>query len=343
MKTSLFHFDLPPELVAQRPLPERDASRMLVLDRSTGRVEHSRVRELPRFLSRGDVLAVNRSKVIRARLLATKGPAGARLEVFLLRETSRKGPVWEALICPGKRVKGEVRLHFRPAGQADVVSNLEDGHYLVNFSRIRGFDRFLERAGHVPLPPYIRRPDEKADRERYQTVFAREKGSVAAPTAGLHFTGSLLAEIAEAGVRRVSVTLHVGLGTFLPVTSEEIEGHRMHSEAYEVSRAAVTAVRRAKEAGRRVVAVGTTSLRALESAAAEGELSPRSGTTDLFIRPGYRFRVVDTLFTNFHQPGSTLLMLVSAFAGRERLLSAYREAIRQRYRFFSYGDAMLIL
>jgi S-adenosylmethionine:tRNA ribosyltransferase-isomerase len=348
MKTALFDYELPPELVAQRPLPDRDGARMMVLDRSTGRIEHSRVRDLPRFLSRGDLLVVNRTRVFPARLFATKGPAGARLEVFLLKETSRRGPVWEALLCPGKRIKGEVVLHFEGGARARVVSDLGEGHFLVNFTGVRGFGRFLREAGHVPLPPYIRRPDEPSDRERYQTIFARRSGSVAAPTAGLHFTPRLLEGLRRKGVRRAAVTLHVGLGTFLPVTTEEIEDHRMHSESYEVPDAAVAAVRRARSAGGRVVAVGTTSLRALESAARDGEPRPGVGTTDLFVRPGYRFRVVDALFTNFHQPGSTLLMLVSAFCGargrpgRETVLAAYREAVRERYRFFSYGDAMLL-
>lgn len=345
MKTSLFDYPLPSDRVAQRPLEKRDASRMLVLDRKTGRVEHALVRDLPRWLLPGDLMVVNQTKVFPARLYAVKPETGARIEIFLLRPslggTNRE---WEALVSPAKRIKGNPVLKLEPRGEAAVLESLGEGHFLIRLDKVGNLHQFLDRHGHVPLPPYIKRKDDASDRQRYQTVFAREEGSVAAPTAGLHFTKSLLAGIRKRGVRQASITLHVGLGTFLPVSSGDLEDHVMHPERFEVSGAAVSAIRSARQRHGRVVAVGTTVVRALESAAgAGGELQKGNGETRLYITPGYAFKAVDALFTNFHQPNSTLLMLVCAFAGRERVLAAYGEALREGYRFLSYGDAMLIL
>jgi S-adenosylmethionine:tRNA ribosyltransferase-isomerase len=344
MRTDLFDYHLPPESIAQRPLPQRDAARMLVLDRKTGRVEHSWVRDLPKWLLPRDLMVVNRTKVVPARLAAVKALTGAKLEIFLLRKAlGETEEVWEALVAPAKRIKGRPILKLPPKGEAEVLEDLGEGHFLVRFKGTGPFKAFLERHGHVPLPPYIRREDDKADRERYQTLFAKEEGSVAAPTAGLHFTPTLLSSLRKAGVGKAEVTLHVGLGTFLAVSSDDTEGHVMHPERVEVPRGAVDAILRTKAKGGRVVAVGTTVVRALESASASGSLGPWEDETRLFIEPGYFFKSVDVLFTNFHQPKSTLLMLVSAFAGRERVLAAYQEAVREGYRFLSYGDAMLIL
>lgn len=345
MKTSLFDYHLPFGSIAQVPLAKRDASRMLVLDRKTGRVEHSWVRELPKWLLPGDLMVVNETKVLPARLHAIKPGTGAKLEVFLLRPALGEAPeVWEALVSPAKRVKGPQILELVPKGEAAILECLGEGHFLVRLNGTGPLRRFLARHGHMPLPPYIKRPDDSGDRGRYQTVFARSEGSVAAPTAGLHFTQGLLGAVKKRGVRRTSVTLHVGLGTFLPVSAQELEDHVMHPERWEVPARAAEAVRAARDGGGRIVAVGTTVVRTLESAVIPGgELGPDSGETRLFITPGYDFRSVDVLFTNFHQPGSTLLMLVSAFAGRERVLAAYQEALREGYRFLSYGDAMLIL
>ncbi len=345
MKASLFDYHLPFEKIAQRPLARRDASRMLVLDRKTGRLEHSLVRELPKWLLPGDLIVLNETKVIPARLFAVKPETGAHLEIFLLRKAVG-GEVgeWEALINPAKRVKSGMTLRVLPKGEAEVLEALGEGHFLVRFPRVGDFGKFLEEAGHVPLPPYIKRHDTSTDRQRYQCVFAREEGSVAAPTAGLHFTRELLGELGEKGAHQASVTLHVGLGTFLPVTEDEIENHVMHPENFEVPKSTASAVRRTKSGNGRVVAIGTTVVRALESAVGEdGKVSPLAEETRLFIGPGYGFKAVDVLFTNFHQPRSTLLMLVCAFAGRERVLAAYEEALREGYRFLSYGDAMLIL
>ncbi len=345
MKTDLFDYHLPAANIAQRPLEKRDASRMLVLDRETGRLEHSRVRDLAQWLLPGDLMVVNQTKVFPARLHAVKPETGARLEVFLLRPASEDSPrEWEALVSPAKRVKGRPVLKLEGRGEVAVLEALGEGHFIVRLDCVGNVRKFLARKGHVPLPPYIKRKDDGADRERYQTLFAKKEGSVAAPTAGLHFTKPLLAELKKRGVRRAEITLHVGLGTFLPVSSEELEGHVMHPERFEVPPAAAAAVIRTRKRHGRVVAVGTTVVRALESASLpDGTLRPGPDETRLFISPGYPFKAVDVLFTNFHQPRSTLLMLVCAFAGRERVLAAYEEALREGYRFLSYGDAMLIL
>jgi S-adenosylmethionine:tRNA ribosyltransferase-isomerase len=345
MKLDLFDYHLPAESIAQKPLAKRDGARMLVLDRKTGRVEHSHVKDLAQWLLDGDLMVVNQTKVIPARLYAVKSDTGARLEVFLLRPAFNEPPnEWEVLIHPAKRIKGVVILKLEPKGEVAVLESLGEGHFLVRFNKTGNFKKFLNQYGHIPLPPYIKRKDESADRERYQTVFAKKDGSVAAPTAGLHFTPALLADLKKNGVRQASAVLHVGLGTFLPVDAHEIENHVMHPERVEVSTILSKAVQSTRDRHGRVVAVGTTVVRALESSALEsGLVKPGSFETRIFITPGYAFKAIDVLFTNFHQPKSTLLMLVSAFAGRERIMAAYQEALKEGYRFLSYGDAMLIL
>jgi S-adenosylmethionine:tRNA ribosyltransferase-isomerase len=345
MKTSLFDYHLPAERIAQRPLRNRDDSRLLVLDRKTGRVEHSRVKELPNWFLPNDLMVVNETKVIPARLYASKNDTGAQLEILLLRPAfGEERNEWEALVSPAKRIKGNPVLKLQPQGEVAVLESLGEGHFIVRFNHVGDFKRFLRRHGHVPLPPYIKRPDDPADRLRYQTLFAKKDGSVAAPTAGLHFTPALLADLKKKGIRKAAVTLHVGLGTFLPVSAEETEDHFMHPEKVEITRPLVSAVMRTRKKNGRIVAIGTTVVRALETMAQDNGL-PKAGMeeTRLFITPGYSFKAVDVLFTNFHQPHSTLLMLVCAFAGRERVLAVYEEAIRKGYRFFSYGDAMIIL
>jgi S-adenosylmethionine:tRNA ribosyltransferase-isomerase len=345
MKTNLFDYHLPVEKIAQRPLEKRDASRMLVLDRKTGRINHSFVRELPRWLLPGDLTVVNQTKVFPARLYATKPGTGAKLEIFLLRAAfEKKTDEWEALISPAKRIKGNPVLKLEGKGEATVLEALREGHFIVRLSGVGNVRAFLNQKGHIPLPPYIKRKDDTFDADRYQTLFAKTEGSIAAPTAGLHFTKALLGELKRRGVNRASVTLHVGLGTFLPVSSGELDEHIMHPERFEVPGSAALAVGKTRQKNGRVVAIGTTVVRALESAVLpNGSFSTKPGETRLFIYPGYEFKVVDVLFTNFHQPRSTLLMLVCAFAGRERVLAAYAEALREGYRFLSYGDAMLIL
>ena len=345
MKTSLFQYHLPVELIAQRPLVRRDGARMLVLDRKTGRITHSWVKELPQWLLANDLIVVNQTKVLPARMFAEKVETGAKLEIFLLRPAVGEDPnEWEVLISPAKRITGNLVLKIHPRGEAAVLESLEDGHFLVRFNKTGALKRFFQEVGHVPLPPYIKRSDDQRDEKRYQTIFAKKEGSVAAPTAGLHFTKAILANLKKRGVKNTSVILHVGLGTFLPVSTPDTEDHIMHSERLEVSPSAVKAIAKTRRDGGRVVAVGTTVVRALESSIGDdGKLRPNQDETRLFVTPGYSFKAVDTLFTNFHQSESTLLMLVCAFAGKERVLAAYQEAIKEKYRFFSYGDAMLIL
>ncbi|HET7839041.1 MAG TPA: tRNA preQ1(34) S-adenosylmethionine ribosyltransferase-isomerase QueA [Rectinemataceae bacterium] len=350
MRTEDFSFDLPEELIAQFPPERRGESRLLVLDRATGTRTHTAVRDLASLVEPGTLMVFNDSRVRKARVYAEALDTGSKVEFLLLR---RLGPaVWEAAAMKLKRQRPGRRYRFAEGVEAVVVGDWP-GLPPEGDTRVLSFDPpieedYLERNGHVPLPPYIRREDAVADAERYQTVFARRTGSAASPTAGLHFTGELLDSLAERGVLTASVTLHVGLGTFIPVRAETLEEHTMHEESYTVPEETAEAVRRAKAEGRPVLAVGTTSLRSLESAWARGRelgmdgLAPGPGSTRIFIYPGYSFRVVDLLFTNFHTPRSTLLMLVSAFAGRERILEAYAEAVAMRYRFFSYGDAMLI-
>ena len=339
-----FDFELPDEAIAQRPAP-RGESRLLVLD-AQGAERHRRVRDLPALLRPDDLLVVNDTRVLPARLFGKRLPSGGRVELLLAERHGERE--WDALLKPGRRARPGTRIELSEELSAEVVARGEDGRFRLRFSA--PVEPHLERLGHVPLPPYIHRPDEAADRERYQTVYAREPGAIAAPTAGLHFDEALLAALAARGVERAAVTLHVGLGTFKPVTAELVHEHRMDAERYVISEATAAALRRARVEGRRVVAVGTTVVRALESAAAThaaestadaDEVPAGAGRSSLFIYPGFRFRVVDALLTNFHLPRSTLLMLVCAFAGRERVLAAYREAVEGGYRFYSYGDAML--
>jgi len=340
MKTSEFDYYLPPELIAQVPTEPRDASRLLVLHRDTGEMEHTIFREITRYLRPGDVLVANDSRVILARLFARKSPTGGKVELLLL---NRQDDVtWEALVR-GRRVPEGTRLDFREGLKGGIMAITPTGSRLVRFDR--PIEALLPCLGMLPLPPYIRVP--LAEPERYQTVYARIQGSVAAPTAGLHFTRELIDRIQAMGVEFAFITLHIGLDTFKPITEENIEEHRMHTEYFMVPPETVAAIERARAAGRRVIAVGTTTVRALESAARPGSdgwrLEPISGNTSLYIYPGYQFKVVDALITNFHLPRSTLLCLVSAFAGKELIYRAYEEAIRLGYRFYSFGDAMLLL
>ncbi len=340
MKTSDFWFDLPPELIAQTPLPRRDGSRLLCLDKTTGETEHCFFYDLPDKLQPGDCLVLNDSRVLPARLIGRRQPGGGICEILLL--TERGENLWECLVRPGKKLRTGARVVFGDGElEAVIESEMPDGNRLVRFSYEGIFLEVLDRLGEMPLPPYIK--EKLADRERYQTVYSREPGSAAAPTAGLHFTRELLSQIAEKGIQLCYLTLHVGLGTFRPVKEENILDHEMHSEYCIVPEETARTVTETKRAGGRIIAVGTTSCRTLESFAnPDGTLDPHSGWTNIFIYPGYRFRCIDALVTNFHLPESTLIMLVSALAGRENILSAYREAVEERYRFFSFGDAMFI-
>ena len=339
MKTSDFHFDLPQELIAQTPLERRDASRLMTLNKETGETGHYHFYDLPKFLRPGDCLVLNDSRVLPARLIGHR-PTGGACEVLLL--TDKGEGVWECLIRPGRKLRSGARVNFGDGElTAQVERELEDGKRLVRFHYQGIFLEVLERLGRMPLPPYIKA--ELQDNERYQTVYSRVTGSAAAPTAGLHFTPELLRQIQEMGVRVCYVTLHVGLGTFRPVKAEDIQDHEMHAEFCQISQETADIINQTRSAGGRVVCVGTTSCRTVESFAAEdGTMTARSGWTSIFIYPGYRFKVLDALITNFHLPESTLIMLVSALAGREHVLAAYREAVEKRYRFFSFGDAMLI-
>ncbi len=349
MDVALFDFHLPTEQIAQRPAPDRESSRLLVLDRASGRVAaHTTVRELPHFLAQGDLLVVNDTKVFPARLLGRRDPSGGAVECLLVRRL--EGDHWEALMHPGQKLHPGARVVFEGAGHrlhAEVLQQHFHGRRTVRLSSENGsdVDRVVDAIGHVPLPPYIHRPDDDADRQRYQTVFARERGLIAAPTAGLHLTPGLLARLSAAGVSRAAVTLHVGYGTFKPVRAEQVEDHRVDPEPYEISPAASNAINAALDQHRRVVTVGTTTTRAVETAAVNGggRVAPGAAVSELFIYPGFCFQALGGLLTNFHLPKSSLLMLVCAFAGREAVLEAYREAVSRGYRFYSYGDAMLIL
>jgi S-adenosylmethionine:tRNA ribosyltransferase-isomerase len=353
MYLSEFDFDLPAKLIAQEPPAERGQSRLLALDRSTGSVGDRRFSELPSLLDAGDLLVVNDTKVFAARLLGRRFPGGGVAECLLLRRVENAPPdsmaeVWEALVHPGQRLKEGSRLEFgdgNPVIRAEVLSRRFHGRRTLRLeTEGQSVTTAIDTIGHVPLPPYIKRADRPADRERYQTVFAAARGSVAAPTAGLHFTAALLAALDACGVERTVITLHVGYGTFQPIRNPVIENHRMEAEHYEVSAAAAAAINRARRRHRRVVAVGTTTTRTLESLPIDetGDVRPGTGSTDLFIRPGHRFGVVTGLITNFHLPQSSLLLLVCAFAGRDQVLRAYRHAVDGGYRFYSYGDAMLV-
>ena len=340
MKTSDFYYDLPPELIAQTPLEKRDESRLLCLDKATGEWSHHHFYELPDFLRAGDCLILNNSRVLPARLLGRRLPGGGACEVLLLQDKGDK--VWECLVRPGKHLREGARVSFGDGElTAEIAEVLPDGNRLVRFDYEGIFLEVLERLGKMPLPPYIK--EELQDQERYQTVYSKVNGSAAAPTAGLHFTPELLERIAAKGVGVGYVTLHVGLGTFRPVKEDEIEQHDMHSEYCTIPQETAGLINRTKANGGRVICVGTTSCRTIESWAGEdGTMTATGGWTNIYIYPGYRFKVMDALVTNFHLPESTLIMLVSALAGREHVLAAYEEAVRERYRFFSFGDAMFI-
>ncbi len=378
MLVSEFHYELPEELIAQEPLADRAASRLLRLEAATGRFEDRTFREVPEMLRPGDLVVFNNTRVFPARLYGRRGgiraqpvsprnPAArdflrGRIEVLLTRQLSQEPNEWECLVRPGRKIGVGERLFFGEGGElrAEVIGRGEFGERKVRFEKVptscahiaremghpqhRDFFSLVEKIGHVPLPPYITRADSASDRERYQTVYARERGSVAAPTAGLHFTPEILARIRERGIETAEVTLHVGLGTFQPVHVERVEDHALHAEAYSISPEAAEKIMRARREKRRVVAVGTTTVRTLEFAAQQGvgEVQAGAGEANLFIYPGYRFQVIDALLTNFHLPQSTLLMLVCALGGKEHVMRAYQHAVAQRYRFYSYGDCMLV-
>ena len=332
-----FDYELPQELIAQHPMEPRDHSRLLVVDKHTGELQHKHFYDLVDYLRPGDVLVFNDTRVIPARLHGTKD-TGAHVEVFLL--TRRDATDWEVLVRPGKKLQVGARINFSDELSCEVIEHTDFGGRVVRFKYEGIFEEILDRLGETPLPPYITAPLE--DKERYQTVYNRERGSAAAPTAGLHFTKELLAKIKELGCEEVFVTLHVGLGTFRPVSEANIEDHKMHKEFYTVSQEAADAINKAKAEGRRIIAVGTTAVRTLESAGADGTLRAGGNWTNIFIYPGYKFRFVDELVTNFHLPQSTLLMLVSTLATRDIMLATYKKAVEERYRFFSFGDAMFI-
>lgn len=336
-----FSFDLPQALIAQTPLADRDASRLLYLDKETGAVSHHVFRDLVSLLRPGDCLILNDSKVLPARIYGTKTDTGAQVEFLLLKQVA--ADTWEALAGPGKKARTGAQFHFSGAAlSCEVVDVLENGNRLLRFAFSGNFFEILDHIGQMPLPPYIK--ETLKEQERYQTVYAKEAGSAAAPTAGLHFTPALLETLHEAGIKTGMVTLHVGLGTFRPVSTTHITDHKMHEEHFELPPETAKLIRETKQRGGRVIAVGTTSCRTIESVMQkEGEMRASSGVTDIFIYPGYAFQGIDGLITNFHLPESTLIMLISALAGREHVLAAYEEAIAQRYRFFSFGDAMLIL
>ena len=337
MQVSDFDYELPKELIAQHPMEPRDHSRLLVVNKDTGDLEHKHFYDLPDYLKAGDLLVFNDTRVIPARLHGFKS-TGARVEVFLL--TRINGTDWEVLVKPGRRVQPGTIVKFSDELSCEIMEKTDFGGRIARFIFVGIFEEILDRLGETPLPPYITEPLE--DKERYQTVYSRERGSAAAPTAGLHFTKELLKKIKDMGVEEVFVTLHVGLGTFRPVSEDTVEDHKMHSEFYTITPEAAQAINNAKKAGRRIVAVGTTSVRTLEAAGISGEIKPGGNWTKIFIYPGFQFKFVDALVTNFHLPQSTLLMLVSALSTREIMLHTYKVAVEEKYRFFSFGDAMFI-
>lgn len=340
MKTSDFYYDLPEELIAQDPLPDRSSSRLMHLDKQTGEIVHTNFRHVLDYLNPGDCLVINDTRVIPARLYGSKVGTNAGIEILLLKR--KENNIWETLVKPGKKAKPGTKISFGDGLLiGEVLDVVEEGNRLIQFSYEGIFEEILDQLGEMPLPPYI--THKLQDKERYQTVYAKHEGSAAAPTAGLHFTKELLEQIEEKGVKIAHVTLHVGLGTFRPVKVDDVEKHHMHSEFYVVEEDQAAMINEAKRTGHRVIAVGTTSCRTLESAADENSmLQAKSGWTEIFIYPGYEFKIIDALITNFHLPESTLLMLVSALAGKEHILRAYEEAVKERYRFFSFGDAMMI-
>ena len=341
MKTSDFFYDLPEELIAQDPLEDRTASRLLVLNRETGAVEHKIFSDVIDYLNEGDCLVINNTRVIPARLIGEKEGTGGKVEVLLLKR--RANDVWETLVKPGKKLRPGARVTFGDGRlKAEILEIAEEGNRLVRFYYEGIFEEILDSLGEMPLPPYITHKLE--DKEMYQTVYAKFDGSAAAPTAGLHFTKELLSKIEEKGIKIASITLHVGLGTFRPVKVDDVNNHHMHTEWYEVNAEAADIINETKRNGGRVICVGTTSCRTIESVADEkGYMKAKTGETDIFIYPGYKFKVMDGLITNFHLPESTLVMLVSAFAGKENVLAAYETAVKERYRFFSFGDAMILI
>lgn len=340
MKTSDFYYDLPQELIAQDPLEDRSSSRLMVLNRDNGRVSHKIFKDIVDYLKPGDCLVLNNTKVIPARLLGVKEDTGAAVEVFLLKRQADDN--WECLVKPGKKLRPGARVSFGDGIlKCEVIDVVEEGNRIVHFEYEGIFEEVLDKLGEMPLPPYI--THKLQDRNRYQTVYAKYEGSAAAPTAGLHFTPELLKEIEDKDVDIAYVTLHVGLGTFRPVKVDDVTNHHMHTEFYQVTKEAADKINKAKSSGNRVICVGTTSCRTIESAAdKDGKLKECSGDTDIFIYPGYKFKVLDCLITNFHLPESTLVMLVSALAGKESVLDAYKVAVDEKYRFFSFGDAMFI-
>ena len=341
MKTSDFYYDLPEELIAQDPLEDRTASRLLVLDRKTGAVKHKIFSDVIDYLNKGDCLVINNTRVIPARLIGEKEGTGGKVEVLLLKRGAND--VWETLVKPGKKLRPGARVTFGDGRlKAEILEIAEEGNRLVRFYYEGIFEEILDSLGEMPLPPYITHKLE--DKEMYQTVYAKYDGSAAAPTAGLHFTKELLSKIEEKGIKIASITLHVGLGTFRPVKVDDVNNHHMHTEWYEVNAEAADIINETKRNGGRVICVGTTSCRTIESVADEtGCMTAKTGETDIFIYPGYRFKVMDGLITNFHLPESTLVMLVSAFAGKENVLFAYETAVKEKYRFFSFGDAMILI
>ncbi len=341
MKLADYDYHLPEELIAQHPLQQRDASRLMVINRSTRTLHHARFSQIGDFLPEDALLVLNNTKVIAARLIGEKMPTGAQIEFLLLNQKERN--IWEVLVKPGRRVARGTRVAFGDGLLiGEILARTESGSRIVQFKYDGDFYAILSKVGQVPLPPYIKRSPTRTDQERYQCVFATAEGAIAAPTAGLHFTQDLLNQLKERGIGSVTLTLHVGLGTFQPVKVENIEAHKMHTEYFEISQSTSKQINAARKQMKKIVAVGTTSVRALETAASE-TVTPYRGYTDIFIYPGYQFKAVDALVTNFHLPKSTLLMLVSGFAGREFIFEAYQEAIKHKYRFYSYGDAMLIL
>ena len=342
MKLTDYDYELPEALIAQQPCPKRDAARLMVLDREAHKIYHTQFSQIDKFLPPRSLLVINNTKVIPARLIGRKLPTGGKIEVLLTRQ--KQANTWEALVKPGRRVTHGTRVVFgegRLTGK--ILAKSPRGLYTIRFKYDGDFQEILAQLGRVPLPPYIKREPNHADKGEYQCVYAKQAGAIAAPTAGLHFTLALMDKLKREGIHHVTLTLHVGLGTFQPVKVEDIEMHKMHSEYFELSQKSANQINAAKEEGQKVVAIGTTSVRALETVASGCNVNPYQGYTDIFIYPGYQFKAVDALVTNFHLPKSTLLMLVSAFAGHEFILEAYQEAIAQKYRFYSYGDAMLIL